>query len=292
MESLENHEPETAEENDESIPALETISDQAPEENATPAETALPEAAETATSESNGNAEEIPEKSDPEIPIEKVEFEKVEFEKEEFEKVEFEKEEFEKVEFEKFDAEMLPEQMATPSPKKIKQPPVIPSEDEPVIYILCSLRKDNFVRKCSAINQVFSDMIMDPENSSTEKYREILKERGVIVDGQSKWDATKQMLPFKYALPHPPHQVKLIKKQIPKNCRKKYRKNVQKNFEKIPKKCSKNIGKMFKKNIEKMFKKYRKNVQKKKFEKIAQISKKFQNNRSKKCRKNCSKKCN
>ena len=93
---------------------------------------------------------------------------------------------------------------ATPIPKPL---PKIPTEDEAVIYILCSLRKENYQRKCKVINQVLSDMLLDPLNSSTAQYRKDLEDRGIIVNGESMWNATEKMLPFKYALPHPPHQV-------------------------------------------------------------------------------------
>ena len=86
--------------------------------------------------------------------------------------------------------------------------PTIPSEDEPVIYNLCSLRKDGY-RQMRVISQVLAHMILDPENSSTKTYRDQLKERGILDENERpiNWDPIRHMLPFKFASPTVPHQV-------------------------------------------------------------------------------------
>ena len=52
-------------------------------------------------------------------------------------------------------------------------------------------------------------MILDPENLSTQTYRDQLKERGVLDENGEpvKWDPLRHMLPFQYAGPQVPHQV-------------------------------------------------------------------------------------
>lgn len=86
--------------------------------------------------------------------------------------------------------------------------PTIPSEDEPVIYNLCSLRKDGY-RQMRVISQVLAHMILDPENSSTKTYRDQLKDRGILDENDRpiNWDPIRHMLPFKFASPTVPHQV-------------------------------------------------------------------------------------
>ena len=90
-----------------------------------------------------------------------------------------------------------------------KTSPAPPSEDEPIIYLLCSLRKTQTLKPlCNIINRSLSEMILDESNLALASYREKLKERGIMkAPGEWAWDPAKHMLPFKYRMPIMPHQV-------------------------------------------------------------------------------------
>ena len=95
--------------------------------------------------------------------------------------------------------------------------PEEPSEDDPVIYILCSLRngEEKGRMKCDAINHVLSGMFMykhdsDKRIAAFDKYREELKtENQEIYDLWTDPDVQhwKDLLPFAYRFPLVPHQV-------------------------------------------------------------------------------------
>ena len=91
-----------------------------------------------------------------------------------------------------------------------------PTEDDPVIYILCSLRsgEEKGRMKCDAINHVFSHMLVYENNGKTipafDKYREEMKRENpdlakLWMDKETlHW---KDLLPFQYRFPLVPHQV-------------------------------------------------------------------------------------
>ena len=132
--------------------------------------------------------------------------EKMEVDNDELESVNTESENCEPNKSEPIKSENLDEKK---SERPVTPPrPIVPSEDEPVIYNLCSLRKDGY-RQMRVISQVLAHMILDPENSSTKTYRDQLKERGILDDNERpiNWDPIRHMLPFKFASPTVPHQV-------------------------------------------------------------------------------------
>ena len=95
--------------------------------------------------------------------------------------------------------------------------PEDPTEDDPVIYILCSLRsgEEKGRMKCDAINHVLSHMLVyehdnDKRITAFDKYREEMKNQNP--DIYDLWTDKeilhwKDLLPFSYRFPLVPHQV-------------------------------------------------------------------------------------